>query len=282
MSASPSPDIHLALDPDFAPALRSRGLDTFERWMTVSGDAEFDKPGLAHWRQRSALELEGRRLFIKRYRRPPLRAQLAVRLRGYAAVAAVEWHWLHHLRRLSIPVPAPVALGYARRAGCEAASFLVTAAAPGQSLEQWVRTHGAPHRVPWLSERAARDRLFLAVAQLVARLHEANLFHRDLYLSHIFAEPRPDGGVELTLIDLQRIVRSRLRRTRWQVKDLAALNYSVPATLASRADRMRWFKRYRRARRLSHADKTLLRRIAAKTARIARHDRRRRAALHAS
>ncbi len=46
------------------------------------------------------------------------------------------------------------------------------------------------------------------------------------------------------LTDLQRVFRPRLRGERWLIKDLASLNYSAPAGLIARADRLRWLKRY--------------------------------------
>lgn len=301
MSKSAPAREHLTIEPAYAPSLRAHGLDSLAGLMNATAGSDLDKPGLAGWRQRRRLELDEQTLFIKRYRRPPLRAQLAARLAGHQAVGGVEWHWLHWLRAQQIPTPPPVAFGYQRCAGLECHSVLVTAGVPGRSLQAWLerglerhadatadRTDlepgvdepgGDAGEVAWLADPAYRRAVRTAVARLVARLHEAGLCHRDLYISHIFFEPRPDPAAGLVLIDLQRVIRPRLRRRRWRIKDLAALNYSVPRAAASNAERLRWFKAYRQSTRLTRADKALIRAVVTKTRRIARHDRRRKAAL---
>ena len=58
------------------------------------------------------------------------------------------------------------------------------------------------------------------------------------------------------------------------IKDLASLDYSTPRAAASSADRLRFWKRYRGSRRLSPADKSVIRAVARKTRRIARHSAR--------
>lgn len=265
-----SPSLHI--DPAYASTLRDHGVDSFAALMNTTTDANLAKPGLAPWRSRLRLQIGEQSLFLKRYQHPPLREQLAARLRGFDAVAAVEWHWLGRLRELGIPTPPPVACGWQRCAGRERASVLVTAAVPGRSLQQWVRQSPAPD---WLHDPTYQRTLSSAVAAMVRRLHEANLFHRDLYLAHLFFEPQPEPAQGLAMIDLHRVVHAPLRPERWRVKDLAALNFSVPAHIASRTHRLRWFKQYRGIDRLRPTDKTLIRRVIAKTRRIARHDVRR-------
>ena len=57
-------------------------------------------------------------------------------------------------------------------------------------------------------------------------------------------------------------------------KDLAALNYSAPAVVATAADRLRFLKTYLGVACLGAGDRRLARQIARKTRRIARHDAR--------
>jgi hypothetical protein len=106
-------------------------------------------------------------------------------------------------------------------------------------------------------------------------LHRCGFVHRDLYLSHIFhdAEARPEES--LHLIDLQRVHRPRGAGRRWIVKDLAALNYSVPPRLVRRTDRLRWLTYYLGTPKLDASARRLVYRIVGKTQSIARHDRRR-------
>lgn len=255
--------------------LRDAGLDSFDALMAAPGQASLGKKGLASWRQRIVMNVAGRTLYLKRYNRPPVKEQLRQRLAGFSATAAIEWHWLGRVAELGIACPRIVAFGTRCRGGVEGQSLLLTEAIAGQSLEKWM-----PRQIESrLNDRAFKLRLIAAAADLVARLHGAGLFHRDLYLAHLFIDdPHADSvhaadspGPALALIDLQRIIQPRLSRRRWRIKDLASLNYSTPLKAATRADRLRWFKQYRGIRRLMSADRALLRAITAKTRRIARH-----------
>ncbi|MHC4957763.1 MAG: lipopolysaccharide kinase InaA family protein [Planctomycetota bacterium] len=103
-----------------------------------------------------------------------------------------------------------------------------------------------------------RKKVVRAVADVARRLHVTGFVHKDLYLCHLFARK---GGDELTMIDLQRLTRTRSNRLR--VKDLAALVHSARG-LASRTDLMRGLKRY-------GGDRKLARRVLRKARRIAGH-----------
>ena len=78
----------------------------------------------------------------------------------------------------------------------------------------------------------------------------------------------------LHVIDLQRVRRGRGGRLgrRWIVKDLASLDYSAPAGIVTRTDKVRFLRRYLGVGRLDAAARGLIADVAAKTARIARQD----------
>ena len=104
-------------------------------------------------------------------------------------------------------------------------------------------------------ERAPRDaaRAWLRpLAELVARLHAAGWYHRDLYLHHFVLASEPGSPLQLALLDLGRARNERSPRRRWFVKDLAALQLSTPAAVAART-RLRFVVEYARARGLSSA-----------------------------
>ena len=71
------------------------------------------------------------------------------------------------------------------------------------------------------------------LARLARTLHDAGCVHRDLYASHVFLDAS-GGRADLYLIDLARMFAPRWRRFRWYVKDVAALNYSMPAAWVQR------------------------------------------------
>jgi len=141
-----------------------------------------------------------------------------------------------------VPTMQPVAFAEQMAGIWELGSVLCTEQVPGESLERWlpaswpaaVRTFGPAWRVRVVTE----------LAQLVRRMHQANLCHRDLYTSHIFVRVAADGGTCFHVIDLQRMFRPRLRKRRWRVKDLAALAASAPSGLLSRTDRLRFLLTY--------------------------------------
>jgi hypothetical protein len=170
------------------------------------------------------------------------------------------------LAQCHIAAAEPVAFGEQMIGPWERRSAVLIAGAPGQSLERWVQSH--PERV----SPVLRDHL----ARFVQRFHHAGYVHRDLYLSHIFLDLHGANDPSFRLIDVLRVHKPRWRRQRWFVKDLAALNYSTPAGVATTADRVRWLQVYLGVSRLRAGDKVLVRQIVAKTRRVARHDRRRR------
>lgn len=222
--------------------LRKHGLTSLEALFAVRGGQQLSKPGLAPWRERLRLELAdgagSRVLYLKRFTDPPGSARRDARRCGARSVAGVEWRWLHELAAIGVPTARPVALGEEFRGSRERRSVVLMAAAPGESLER---------RVTSAISQAERERLLLATARLVGRLHGAGIVHRDLYLSHLLWQadgPSADGT--LTLIDLQRVCRPTWRLRRWMIKDLAALSYSTPAELVSRSARLRWLIRYER------------------------------------
>jgi len=252
---------------DYLDPLRAAGLDSFDALMSAAGETNLDKKGLASWRQRIVLKAGDHTLFLKRYTKPPVREQLRQRIAGFGATAEVERHWLKRMAELGIAAPAVVAYGVRKRGLAETQSLIVTAKVPGISLEKWT----PPHIDGKLRDRAFKRRLIDAVAAIVAKLHGAGLFHRDLYLAHLFIDDADDAYLRLALIDLQRVIQPRLFARRRRVKDLASLNYSTPRRAASTADRVRWYKRYRGIDRLMAADRTLIRAVVAKTKRIAQH-----------
>ena len=259
----------LQVHPDYQELLTRNGLDDFDALLRTPGQNHLSKRGLADWRERIVLTLESptgrKRFYLKRYSHPPLRQQLNRLLSGYDSTSEIECHWLREVARLGIEVPVAVAFGSRRSGPREIKSLLLTAEVPGEPLEKWLPVQGPDLDWP------ARMLLSRKLAELVSRLHNAGLIHRDLYLSHIFVEWDGRDCCRLHILDLHRIIRPRWRARRWVVKDLAALNYSTPATLAGRADRLRWLKCYLGANIRAADLRPLIAAIVRKTERIARH-----------
>ena len=258
--------------------LRANHLDTLDALFACTGGESLAKPGLSSWRERIRLPLqkatEPRTLYLKRFRNPPMTARREVRRSGSGAssVAGVEWTWMHRLAHAGIPCAKPVAFGQELERGRERRSAVVTEAVSGKSLETWVSEWSE-------SDRMTIRGLIKPLAGLVARLHAQGYFHRDLYLSHLFYDPALPPEESLHLIDLQRVICPTWQRGRWVVKDLASLNFSAPSNLVSPTDRLRWLKHYAGVSKLDGPTKSLAYGVIGKSARIARHDRRRRERL---
>jgi lipopolysaccharide kinase (Kdo/WaaP) family protein len=114
-------------------------------------------------------------------------------------------------------------------------------------------------------------RLLKPTADLAAKLHNASLHHRDLYLCHFFVRPGKDSD-DIRLIDLARVrPLPVLTRRRWIVKDLAQFWYSTLRLPITDAQREAWLARY--AKKTSIEKLTALRKsITSKSNSIAAHD----------
>jgi hypothetical protein len=115
------------------------------------------------------------------------------------------------------------------------------------------------------------DRLLNLTADLAAKLHSAQLHHRDLYLCHFFV--RLDNKPEICLIDTARVARlgSPFTRNRWLVKDLAQFWFSTLALPITDDQRSAWLARYAAQRGLESTAK-LRQKIERKVAWIKKHD----------
>lgn len=118
------------------------------------------------------------------------------------------------------------------------------------------------------------ERLLAATADLAARLHDAKLHHRDLYLCHFMVREIGET-VDLKLIDTARVksLPGVLTRGRWIVKDLAQFWYSTLRLPITDAQRTQWLTRYCDVRKIDTLN-TFRRRIERKVRAIARHDAR--------
>lgn len=112
-----------------------------------------------------------------------------------------------------------------------------------------------------------------AMSEVSARLHLANLHHRDLYANHFYLRPLASGGYEVRLIDTARVKPlPAWFRERWIVKDVAQLHFSIQRFVRTPEDSNHLLRRYcELTNRQSPA--RFLRRVKIKSMWIDRHDR---------
>lgn len=124
----------------------------------------------------------------------------------------------------------------------------------------------------WLPSGGAEG-LLEALAGMAARMHDAGLHHRDLYLNHLYADPGAGGAPgRIVVIDAERVGRHRTRLGRRVRKDLACLLASGPETWWEPARAARLVQAYLEARGLPAS---LAPRLEARLLRKARRIRRR-------
>ncbi len=179
-----------------------------------------------------------------------------------------EWNRILSFRRAGLPTMVPVAMGE-KGPFFRGESFLITEALRDyEPLDEWIPAHYLSLS-PENQTRLKAD-LIRAVALLARRMHDAGFYHRDFYFTHLFLKKTPDG-IDLRMIDLQRVLKDPWFKRRWMVKDLAALNYASPGGVLTARDRLFFYKCYGGVSRLSWGDKRLVRTIQKKTERIAEH-----------
>jgi heptose I phosphotransferase len=259
------PDLAVLL----APSLDTRALRG--NWTPLS------KPGL-RGRERWRWELgppEGSVLYLKRYRRTPLREQLDRMRRQSVRHSRAWWEFRQsaELGRRYVPVVRAIGVIEEMRAALEVRSAVLFERVLGDAFDRvWPKL--CAQRDP-LTCGAARHNVTRRLARFVSAFHQAGACHRDLYLCHIFIdiEPASDRPPNFTLIDLARTHRPRLRRMRWLLKDLSQLDASARQIGATRTDRWRFLLTYLGletraprlhwyARRIVHKSDHILRRIA--------------------
>ena len=255
---------------------KDNGLSDFDSFMDFTG-GEVLKKITVRSITRFYLSGEGREsgFYLKRHsRRPRLCAKFKGLVKGGApSEAAKEFEAIEALTRAGVPCQRAVAFGE-RSLNGKVESFLVTEALDGyRQLEKMIHDFLPPLSSSMVSRKRA---LIKEVASLVAALHGAGFNHKDLYLTHILAMPKPEGSAEeggytLKLIDLQRVNHRTSGRRRWLVKDIAALNYSSPSEIITRTDRLRFYKAYRGKGSLDREERAFIKSVVQKTARIAAH-----------
>jgi heptose I phosphotransferase len=127
-----------------------------------------------------------------------------------------------------------------------------------------------------------KRRLTIALAQLVARLHQLHYFHRDLYLCHFFV---PDSAIhtpldtstgDIAMIDLHRLTYHPFSAAWWRLKDLAQLLYSSNVDGVGARDRLRFARYYAGRYRRSWTWRALRWLISVRWRNYERHNRNRR------
>ena len=262
------------VDPEHRPAFDKLGLTSVDAVFSFDAGVNLSKNNLAEFRTRLRFEIDSPRtvLFLKRYDRPPVSAQIKNWLahRAMVSCSSAESTPIRELTAADIRTPKIVSYGEQWGLLFERRSFVVTEKiADAESLERKIPACFTRPAIA-ASLKLRRD-FILRLASFVRQFHATGYRHRDLYFSHIFH----DGADKFYLIDLARAFKPAILRERFRVKDIAQLHYSAPANYFSRTDRLRFYKKYADSAKLSDKDKAFIRRVTRKARRIRRHDSKR-------
>jgi hypothetical protein len=246
----------LRVAPHYQPLFREVGLDA---------EAVFDHELIRPWRtladrENCTLDFTDRdgndqRWHIKRYPAPGY---------GFRTPAEVEVDGYRALNSNGIPTATLVGWGQL----ADRRSFVISEDLTGYDACDKLLA----------SASVTFDQLLKPTAALAAKLHNAGLHHRDLYLCHFFARVDADNStIDVRLIDVARVRKfSPLTRRRWIVKDLAQFWFStLEHKSITDAQRTAWLNEYASQRGIN--GQSLRGAILRKSDSIARHDLRLRA-----
>lgn len=191
-------------------------------------------------------------LYLKRHYQLPLRERMLALVdpSGPHTPAAAEWRHLERVRSLGVRVPEVVAVGGRTGPRGRLQSFLMIAElTASEPLNELLPT--LPPIVGQARFEVLKRGLAAEMARITATLHNAGVFHSDLYLCHFFMDQAhvvsPTDPPTLALIDLHRAVEPRLGRFWKRWKDLGQLLYStIELDCVTDRDRLRFLVHYGR------------------------------------
>jgi tRNA A-37 threonylcarbamoyl transferase component Bud32 len=230
------------VNPRFEELVRHHRLDEFDRVMHWNGAQRVGRQFKRHI-DRIAIEHDGAtvRLFLKRewqtYLKDRFRNWLAGL--GWGTKARREWHVLTMMREAGLGCAEPVVA--AERTGFRPQGYLLLCEIPGAEL---LCPHLARH-VTWMTV-ADRRQFWAHLGREVARLHGIGIDHPDLFSKHILITPggEPDRLPQVSFIDMQRSTTRRVVSISRRVRNLAALDATLPEDLASATDRLTFLQSY--------------------------------------
>ncbi len=200
------------------------GMDCFELIFNCSNAKIVNKNKKRDVRTFS-LGLDGDRkiFFMKRFFRPHYKDMIFA-FRNFGRIcsqAELERENANILLKNNFETYRPVCYGAKFKWGLENRSFLITEKLKGQPLTEFVAKK-------WTSlTQAERENIIISLARLIRRIHDTAVSMPDLYIWHIFvSQNHAKDRYEFAIIDLHRMIHN-VTGTDKQIRDLAAMDYSM-------------------------------------------------------
>lgn len=172
--------------------------------------------------------------------------------------ASNEMKALTLLQKKNLLVPNVLGFGKSGINPLTCKSFIILEAIePSISLEDFTKNWRI-HKPTFKDKK----KLIEKVAEITARMHQAGINHRDLYICHFLLKEKSlseNEQLPLYLIDFHRAQIRRFVPMRWRIKDLAGLYFSSKDIGLTKRDLLRFIKHYtgKSLRAILKKDKTL-------------------------
>jgi tRNA A-37 threonylcarbamoyl transferase component Bud32 len=178
--------------------------------------------------------------YLKHNRLADCRARLREMVRP--SKARIEYEHALAVAARGVPTIEPLALGEPCRSAAARDSFLITRALPEtRPLHSFLET--ALPQWPQPRQTRLRQRLAVALAGLLARMHEAGIAHHDLHPGNLLLRLDGDDRPELFLIDLHAVRLGPPLSWRARRANLILLNRWF-SLRSQRTDRLRFWRAY--------------------------------------
>lgn len=171
-------------------------------------------------------------VFVKHYKAGKIRD--AFKYLVLPSKAEGEWHTLSKFEQRGIPCPRPIAYGVRRKFGLVCEGFLITESlAPAVPLNEYLRQ----------KHLGVKERRELAelLGRLVAMLHRARIYYRDLHAGNILLRTAGPCAGTLVCVDLHRAFVLPFLPTWPAIDDIAHLCNSLQA---GKGDGLSFFRTY--------------------------------------
>jgi hypothetical protein len=179
-----------------------------------------------------------------------------------------------NFRQKGLGTAEPVAAGVRVSSSNRTDSFLITQDyAPFTDLEGIILRQ--PETLKGENNRIKKRNILREIASYARRMHDCGMNHKDFNATHILLNNTQDQKPQVALFDLQRVDRNLFNRWRWPIKALAELNFTLLPSIFSEEDRVFLFLAYKGKKQISAFNRLQYAWICRKTAKIARHCKRR-------
>jgi len=134
--------------------------------------------------------------------------------------AECEWRNAKLLLSKGFKAYKPICYGEQKIFAFEKRSFFISEALESAPLSDFVANN-------WpVFPMAQKEDIIRSLGETVRKVHDVGISMPDLYIWHVFIEPKESGGYEFTFIDLHRM-RPNVKKAAEKIKNLGRLDFSL-------------------------------------------------------